>query len=619
MLTETGTIRLVCIVAFWANPHNSESKFYRTRLEYNEIWRAYHEHREWFADNFVAATVVYGAPDGWKAKILEDLAEQCSPFVFLPTVLGDTITNQIVQRAFSIYQSVWESGRSNAREAVERYIAGATLDPNEDRLLQLLSTLLDGSNRSETWYTTDTNSEPGNLIAYDAQEPTTAIFREPTNATIYATRNTESIMVPERSFKTRLRQGLGLLSLFPIVEIAAWLNYRPRLEDVNSQAFAHRALFLDLGIFVEKRRLVGSTVVFQLRRPYRIVGNTEVYAPDLLDFEDWSRLDLNLIDRLLSIHQLKTMNPTSVFAGGAYDQIAGNWHDICAQISGVMPAIVTALKIDFREGFVGALCNEKPVTAPAWHPAHGMAWHFPLWAFVASALAIAENRREIRSTHDARRQNAPSPADAINLYEQCRGRPDVVVLLEEVIGFCRILRQDDMLALCNVVRPRLLSLDEPCSWVADFYNTLTTNSSHNPLNGVVNEWLMARYPSMTWYGWPRTRSRSLQQVDSSIPGRRQWQFIGIDREAQLFCAAEVKSITQNNWGNKSKELYDRVSEARMAANSIGWTCQTICVIDGDLGAEQIAELRTGIGHDEIVCIDDVIGWYGAAIERSKPF
>lgn len=609
VLSDTGKIRAVFIVAFWANADNSHMKFYRTRMEYQELLRAKYEHPEWFTDESVVATVIYGAPEGWKARILEDMAEQCSPFVFLPSVLSADISTQIVQRAFDIYKSAWESGRSNVREVVENYIANATLDPNEEMLLQILSGLLPGSNRSDTWRTTGTKGEPGNLSTQNNQKPTARIIRNPTSETIYSTRNTENMIVPSRSFKTRLRQGLGLLSLFSLGEIAAWLTSRPQMEDVNSQDFARRAFFLDLGTFSERRRLVGSTVVFQLRRPYRTVGNTEVYAPDLLDFEDWTRLDIALIDRLLSIHQLKTTNPTSVFVGGAYDQIAGNWHDICARVSDIAPRIVTALKLDFQEDFVDALCNEKPVTAPVWHPAYGMAWHYPNWAFTASALAIAENRREIRSTYDARRQNAPSIAEASNLYEQCRGRQDIVVLLEEIIDFCGILRQTEMLALSNVIRPRLLSLDEPCSWVADFYNTLTTNSSHNPLNGVVHLWLINRYPDLVWHGWPDNRSRSLQQVDSSIPGRRQWQFIGIARKAKQFVAAEVKSITQNNWGNKSKELYDRVSEARTAATSIGWQCHTICVIDGDLGAEQIAELRTGIGHDEIVGIDDLIEWY----------
>jgi len=118
--------------------------------------------------------------------------------------------------------------------------------------------------------------------------------------------------------------------------------------------------------------------------------------------------------------------------------------------------------------------------------------------------------------------------------------------------------------------------------------------------------LKQRFPGLKWHGWPERRSRSLRQVIGPVTGRRQWQFIGIDRENQWFCAAEVKSITQNHWGDKSKELYDRVAETRAAERELGWQSHTICVLDGDIGTEQIEELKTGIGHDEIVCIDQVL-------------
>jgi hypothetical protein len=319
------------------------------------------------------------------------------------------------------------------------------------------------------------------------------------------------------------------------------------------------------------------------------------------------RLDSGIVKSILESHRQRTCNPTSVFRGGTYDQIAGNWQDICNRINEFIPQIMNSLEIEDENTFIEITCSEEPVTAPDWHPAYDMAYHFPVWAFVVCSLAIAQDERKIRSAFGARRQNQPSEDESAQLFDKClEHKPVVISLLEELVAFSALLFSGALIDLTKAVRPKLLSIDEPCSWFADFYNTLTTNSSHNPLNEVVSIWLKNKFPNLEWFGWSDRRSVSLQNIFGEDVGRRQWQFIGLNRSEGKFIAGEVKSITQNHWGDKSKELYDRVAETRAAAQQIGWDDHTVCVIDGDVGSEQLEELRTGIGHDEIASIDEVI-------------
>jgi hypothetical protein len=574
LLDEMGRVRAVVIVAFWDNAHNSEAKYYRTRLEYNEMVRAYQEKRDYFSDDFDLITLVYGSEDGWKEQILEDLAQQCAPLLFLPSVLGGPQAERIVQRAFNVYRAFWETGRSDTREVVEGYFAESELIEEESLLLTSIRYILDRKTRS--------------------------LVRE--SVAKYG----RQVLVPTRSFSTRLRQGLGVLSLFAPGQIEAWLRNGQQLANSQCESFARRAFFLDVGEFVASKSLLGTHVRFKLRRPVHVIGNTEAYAPSLPDFQDWTRLDPDVISRVLDAHRERTRNPTSVFRGGTYDQTAGNWPEICVQLSTYMPDLMNSIKTSSRDTFVGILCGEQPISAPSWHPGRNMAWHFPLWAFTVCAVAIEQDRRSVRATFDARRQDQPTEQEARDLFEACNQRTGINGLLNSLVEFSNMLQAGNLLDLCETERPLLLSLNEPCSWLADFYNTLTTNSSHNPLNEIVHPWLRQRFPELEWHGWPERRSRSLQQVIGPVTGRRQWQFIGVDRANQWFCAAEVKSITQNHWGDKSKELYDRVAETRAGARELGWQSHTVCVLDGDIGTEQIEELKTGIGHDEIVCVDQVL-------------
>jgi hypothetical protein len=135
--------------------------------------------------------------------------------------------------------------------------------------------------------------------------------------------------------------------------------------------------------------------------------------------------------------------------------------------------------------------------------------------------------------------------------------------------------------------------------------TLTTNSSHNPLNEILIRWLALRFPKYSFQGWPDRRSVSLTVAIPGTNSRRQWCTIGGD--ARHVVAAETKAVTANNWGNKSKELYDRVSELRKVATGAGVKAKSILLFDGDLSSELLAELSTGIGHDEVWTVDEILG------------
>jgi hypothetical protein len=572
-----GAVRLVMVIAYWNDRKSSEKKFYRTRSEYFGARQARCELPEKFAEQANVITVIYGADGGWKEKVLADLKFQCAPCLYLPDLIGVAKCEEMVSEIFQLYRSHWEKGSSKSREYVEEQIANKPkLTSTETKLVEILEGLLSGE------------GIPASTTLSNVSSPSTVI-------------------VPTNSFRTRYRQGLGILSVFPDEEISVWLNRsNNKLSSDSIKAFAFRAAFLDVAKIIKKRSIGKVWFELEPKEPKRQRGNQWDYAPDLLDFVNWEEIPYEILKSILNPHRDWTKKPGSVFAGGAFDQVSGNWAGFCRILSAELPKILKGIqKKDINE-ISKLLIDGVPLSPEIWHPANVSATCYPLWAFSACAIAIAQNNRAIRSDYNARRQAKPTKVDAEKLATALIGNTESFLLLKELLSFSSMLLDGDLGNIAITEQPKLLSLSEPCSWVSDLYNTLTTNSSHNPLCGPILRWLKLRFPSHQWQGWPAKRSVSVTTVLGSDIGRRQWQFIGTSNSDPKVIAIEVKSITGNNWGNKSKELYDRVAETRMACSSIGLSLLCIGVLDGDFGDEQFNELRTGIGYDEIYSITEVL-------------
>lgn len=574
LLSRTGKVRAVFVVAYWEEAGSSHKKMHRTRTEYFEILRIREDGPQHFEHDFQIVTVLYGTDGGWKDLVLSDLGEQCPPLIFLPSVRSCR-WKTIVDWSFGEYVARWESGHSDAREYVETVMAKSEPDGNDKALLTALRAAL------------SSGAQPQHSLGERS----------------VATR------VPSTPVRTRYRQPLGILSLFEPAELEGWLARRNVNDSAAAMQFAVRALFLDMGS-LSKTTSIRRNVVFHFH-PRRAVEKDGRYAPHRPDFKLWQSLEVSELQSILEAHRSRTENPTSVFRGGAFDQCAGNFRDITTALVDELPVVIRAIKANNGNRFKDAMQHATLTGPDQWHPARGHAHMCPAWSFTVCALAIVVNSRGLRSRFNARRQVSPSSVESAALLSELQPvAAQVVEVLEEVLLFLEHLRNADMATLIHQDRPRLLDLDEPCSWLADLYNTLTTNSSHNPLNEVLWRYLNHRFPEGNWHGWPQRRSISASAGLGDAGGRRQWGFVGMVRD--MVVCAEVKSVTANNWGNKSKELYDRVGELNRAARTANTKVLSIMLFDGDLAADALAELRTGIAHDEILTVDEVIAELSAA-------
>lgn len=565
LINEKGQIAAVVICAFWDHAGSSEKKYYRTRIEYTITNNLKAIHPDLFTKTFRIVTIFYGSKTGWKSLILKDMESNCRPFIFLPKSNCTPPWNVIVNTANKVYLGFFESGDKKSREKTEEHFFAAQ-DKTVTAVLGLLESAFSGKLKA-----------PDRANALSIHTPQT----------------------PPSGTTTRLRQAMSMLSLFRPKDVEEWHSSGGPVDEYLD--FIRKACFYDLVTVLPKKRANGKAGL-QWAFPRAAINDDGSYAPGKPDFMMWCKHRRETVVSYLKTHQVAPMNYSSM-SGAVRDQCYGNIAEIYSVLSS---ADVDLQKTDYsnlNDAWNMVKNHNIPVRCEEWHPCfNGDLRVFPLRDLFACAVACVANDRSIRGElgfgASSPELNVSSVAVAIE--------PKLV--LQEVNGalaFMRYVMSADLVDSDVQIppRPALLSLDRPESFVSGVYNFLTTHPSHNPLGFMLQKYLSHHYPELEWIGWPQKRSVPLSEVIAGTECRREWQMYSVVDGHYYF--AEVKSITDNNWGNKSKELYDRILDTRSACDAAGGQCTCICLFDGDLFEQAHIELMSGIGYDIVLSVDDV--------------
>jgi hypothetical protein len=584
VVVEDGKIRALFIVAYNTVAANSNMKFYRTRSEYRAIVSAAQKLPAHFHPRFVCCVVLYGTASGWKAEILEDLAADCDPLLFLPRVIGEKMADKQVTSVFNEYRDRFEQGRSDAADTVEELSRCHTFCMDETIGKRLHALLFSRAAVRQSRKTTKTISS--------------------------------SVRVPEL-FCSRYRQGLGLASLFTDRQLEFLADGRCYKSPTEDEMEALRRLrLLDVGTVRLVTGISGPRgICIDLRKRLETRGGSVEQVAYRPDFSDWTKLDPLKRTALLQAHRSIPVAHPRVFRSGANEQAASNVAGYLRLWANETPQVVACLRSPTRQSLVdlAVLIADTSMSPASWHPCSGIGTAAPLWELLASALRCSvpsESDQEVSMiTLPVRRPKRVSPRDVSEWLRQSitHAVPALAAdLIEEVGGFSRDLLGGGLPAIAGAPQPRLLSLSSRESWSNALYRAIATNKTHNPLLATLVDWLSSGdHAEWTRLGWPSVRSVGLNRLPGvSAKGRIQWQCIAYQgRECIL---AEARTITANNWGNKSKEMYDRIAASRRLLESCGWKSRAICVLDGDFEAESAAELRTGIGFDETYSFAELV-------------
>jgi hypothetical protein len=582
VIAPSGLVRAIIIVAYNSDSGDTEKridhsshKFYRTRLEFNEAIRLFAEDRSLFDEKFTVLTVIYGTRQGWKKKLLAELAAQCPPLIFVPDILGDSECAGVVRDAFDLYE---KSSKAKRSESVEEFFAESKLADGHAELLDVLTKSL-----KEGWRQT--------LRAVQKLPPAGGGARV------------------VDGFRSRIRQGLSLLSLFSNSEIEAWLTKKPKDLAKSSESlsnFVRRGVLLDVVNLTTAKSILGKSTAASLRRP---LDGTE-YAPHRPDFSDWSQLKSEYILQVLDSHRALPMSSSSFSAGGL-DQAAANlngWSDVAANL---LPQLASAIERGKASDVRKLLSDPSGVVSPEkWHPCKAEEFGFLLpWSLAVAAVATSRaSRAEFRRFQF--RRNTVGVDDAKSLAESLLAdRYATAKSIEEVAEFVRRLMTSSVETLADIQRPLLMTLEVSTSWIAAIYLAVTTNPSHNPLSVIARRWCEKR--GLTdLQGYPEKRGAAVSMLTGDKNSRLEWTVAGRRGDGTLVIV-EPRSITANHIGDKAKEVFDRLAQTRAVARSAGIKTHFVGILDGDFDASVLEKFGSRIGYDEILsvatAIDDTFG------------
>lgn len=584
VVVERGKIRALFIVAYNTVAANSNMKFYRTRSEYRAIVSAVEKWPGRFHPRFFCSVVLYGTASGWKAEILEDLATDCAPLLFLPLEIGERLADKQVASVFKVYRERFEQGRADAADKVEELSRGQSFCMDETIGRRLHSLLVNRAAGSKS--------------------------RKPNKT------HKSHVRVPD-PFCSRFRQGLGLASLFADRQLEFLADGRCHKSPTDDELEALRRLrLLDLGTV---RLVVGISgprgISINLRERLESRGGSVEQVAYRPDFSDWKKLDPLNRTALLQSHRAIPIAHPRVFRSGANEQAASNVDGYLELWANKTRQVVNFLRKPTPEALVelASLITDSSLSPASWHPCGRIGVAAPLWELTASALRCSvqlDSGQEVSMIPlPVRRPERVSSRDVSAWLRQSIAHASPVVaaeLIEEVGGFSRNLLGGGLSVIVSAPQPRLLSLPLRDSWSNALYRAITTNKTHNPLLATLVEWFNSGdYRGWTRLGWPAVRSVGLNRLPGvADAGRIQWQCILYHgRECIL---AEARTITANNWGNKSKEMYDRIAASQKILELSGWKVRVVCVLDGDFGADAATELRSGIGFDETYSFAEVV-------------
>ena len=576
IIDAKGKICCIAIIAINHVQRNSNMKFYRTRSEYFEIMRSLQTHRAHFAKHFLPLVVLYGARDGWMPTLLDELDQQCPKTVFLPDEIGDKPANLLVRSVFARYRKLYESGDKETRKSLEDIVASQPIGgkANDDKFQSFFLQL---------WKQRDAGN-----IKFKVRKAT-----QPTH-----------ICDP---FTSRMRQGLSMGSFFSPSEIVELMRESdvPLPAESPLDSAVRKGLFLDL-LQVTVRRSIKRDLRIRIHlREAR--DENGVWRPFLPDFASWTNTKCESCSEVLDAHRRIPLQYPKVFRGGVEDQVNGNWRHYCETWKEMVEECLAHLKKRNVKALARQICESRKVTSETWQPTTSIEFAQPTWELFTAAVDVALldsdiDRKEMEGGQlKLKLRRSASLAECRTLAAQML-EVDQTRLMDELAAtmtFSSQLLTSSLDELSTIDRPVVLSLTNRSSWVSTAYRAATTNKSHNPLLGPVRSWLVESHPNYEWLGWPQRLSEPVANVVAGFDGRLQWQIIGRPKDGRTLIFAEVRSITENNWGNKSKELFDRTQATKQAARAGGLLSNCICFLDGDFSQEAKEEMESGLGFDEL--------------------
>ncbi|MFC1837204.1 hypothetical protein ACFLYW_00795 [Thermodesulfobacteriota bacterium] len=579
IVRKKDQIQALIIVCHADNPDYSHRKVKRSHQEFVEgLNLLLTDKDKILTPNYRIINFVFGMPNGWADGQLSKMKKIMAPTIFYPELVTPEDFNDFITVSMEKY---WEV-KTKRTDRLARIVAkDPSIIPTSKILIKCLKRMVFNP------------SVKNNLEILESIKTRTKILKK-TASKKYST---------PLPFNTRYRQGLSMLAVFSPKERAILfnlLNKRIAPKDLTLSELNTIRRGQWLGYFSYKKGISTKIMLSPKRRE-------NCFTPDFSQpFDSLSFMKSNNIINNLDKYAMKN---TNTFIGGIQCLSIGNFIDVIKQVLPVAYILIDIIKgrTSKKKDFQYLLSNDLELI-----PSSGR-WSGPnknfmiLRSWVVSLLAtLKENTSLLSKKHfDFGSNNGLNSTEQGKILSEILSinKKTIITELNNTILFCENLLSDDFYKIINSTPPITFSLT-PGSWYQRLYFVLSSHAAYNPLMEILyTEIVTKRHEKKKICGFPNTLAVSLSKIlGKAVSGR----YRIIVQESKVIHIYEALSITSNNIGNKSKELFDRIGIAKRAAAKEGKTIEFHGLFDGDFDPQTIKEFSTGDRYNEFLSIVDFV-------------
>jgi hypothetical protein len=563
------------------NSDYAHRKIKRTRQEFIEALQL--AQTSIVTPDYRVINLVFGMPSGWQKNQISYMKSELRPTLFLPDLLDHRNYEDFMQWTLNAYRKAKSQKNSWRRIVTTHFLSGSAQIPAKHIVCDCLRDLL--------------FSDAGQNCSPKGKQRKAAQHR-PTSCEL------------PKAFNTRYRQGLSMINVFPVSEIKCIYEAIKRghiqLSELNGSSRAALARALWLGV-VNISEDITSTLWIEPRK---------MQSVDKFDFsEPFKSLTLEQIEAIVELLDEHADLSPSAYAGGVQCLAMGSYQFVSERVHALAVGLVNYLECttDTAAGVVRELlASDQPLLPEPSQNRAGNEGFKVGRSFVAALLSVVHGDPKLGGKHGFG-FSSPNNMDAILIRDaltiMCREREKCLSELKAVIGMMEVFASRDVSkmvawSLC-ACRPRTFAIEVPGSWLQRFYFVAVSHAAYNPLMSILfNSIVTKRHAIDTLFGFPKKLAQAVSELVNNKQAPGKFRIIAKTTPTELHIY-EALSITENNIGNKAKELFDRIGAVKSWGLENGYTFVIHGAFDGDFSSATIEEF-TGPGrYDEFIAFSDL--------------
>jgi hypothetical protein len=556
---------------------SSRKKWKRSRQEYIESEllprRVEKRKRALFAQDFHTVSVAF-CPYG-KDSLASQFVPDIPPCLYVPNILTEREESVLCERVLEFYNK--QRGDKTGAVALAARESPSSF-PHSNKVLKALSSVIWGYRRKR--FSSVVDDEYHRLVS--ARK---------------ATRLTNAI-------STRFCHGFNLLALFSQAERKVLYKLHafggaldPSALSQAEQEAILKAIFLG----VISLRSEGKN------RQYRLIFQTKQLVDDLDVSFVLDRLDLNQVDEVL----ISLMGYAGKYKTAYAGFISGLRMANCKQLIPIAADFLSSLQSFLATGkgevgLIELIRDAREVKTPNELWSGDSVPVLAVWTTAVALLVATTGDRTHTKSLEFGRSKSPSEREAKALLQMLRSTPrsNMNRQISECLHWIAAWEKGDWQFMASQQVPAIFDIKSPSSWLQWHYNIIGTHCVFRPINEACYRHLVLKeWPKDAVDGFPK---RMAAVVKNNVEGSTcRAQFAMIAKTRDKTTVYDAKCITANNWGNKSKELFDRVGDFKRACHAAGIEGEAVLVIDGDFSNEAIRELASPDAYDRIYSMDEL--------------